>query len=128
MSEGEVIYFLDRFHPLLVIFPLIFLVLQDLIGLNKCVRLVRLVLHLKGVLLSHLRPLKLKQVLLVFPLLELFVQVSVLLFMDLIDDPAKQIIVVGAIELDLLSEAVSHFTVNKAGKERVGDSIWVHNL
>ena len=127
VSEREVINLFNSFHLQFVVLPLILLILQDLVGLDKGVRLVRLILHLEVALFRHLSPLVLKQVLLVFPFLKFLVQVAVLLLVDLVNDLAEQVVVVGSVELDLLGETVTHFSVDEALEERVGDSVLIYN-
>ena len=79
----------------------------------------RLILGLIVELLLHELSLHVEQALLIFALLDLFEQLTVALLVDLVDDLPKHIVVVAAVEVDTLAEAVTHFAVNKCWHEGV---------
>lgn len=94
MSEWEEADPFESLQPLLVIFPLVFLVFEDLVGLNEGVCLVCLVRDFEVALLGHLGTLVLEQILLIFPLCEFLVELTVFLLVNLVNDLAKEVVVV----------------------------------
>ena len=98
MCEWEEIKTLDLLHLVLVVLSLALLVKQDLIGSDKSICLVRLILKLILALFVHLLTLVLKQVLLVFAALDFVKELFVALLMDLIDNLSKKVIVVRSVK------------------------------
>ena len=86
MGEWEVIDSLDRLQLDVVAVTLMFLILQNLVGRDKGVCLVHLVLLLVISLLVHLLTLVVEKVLFIVSLLELAVQLTVFLLVDLVND------------------------------------------
>ena len=115
VREGEVIDSFDGLHADLVPLPLGLLVLEDLVCLDKGVDLVCLVFLFELALLVHLLPLVFEQALLIFPILDLVKQLSVLLLMDLINDFAEEVIVVRMVENYTLGEALILLSVHVTG-------------
>ena len=60
-----------------------------------------------------------KQALLVFAFLYLLEQLFVALFMDLVNDLTKHILIIRSVKVDTLGEPVSHLAVDKAGHKRI---------
>ena len=123
MSEWEVIDSLDRLQLDVIAESLMFLILQNLVGRDKGVCLVHLVLLLVSPLLVHLLTLVVEKVLLVVSLLELAVQLTVLLLVDLVNDLAKKVVVVRSVEVHLFVETVSHFAVDETLQVGVRDVV-----
>lgn len=120
MCEWEVIDSLNSLHSLLIALSLTLLVLQDLVGLDERVDFVNLVILLKLSLFLHLLALELQQTLLVRSIPNLISQLPVSLFVNLVDNLAEKVIVVGAIKDDLLIEAGTSFAIDEPRHERIG--------
>lgn len=108
MREREVVYAFYLFHLLLGALSLFLLVLQNLVGHDKRIGLVRLVLHLKEHFFTHHISLVFQQTLLVLAFSDLLKQLSVPLLVDLVDNLAQKVVVVGPIEMHSLREPVAH--------------------
>ena len=119
VREGKVIDSFDGLHADFVALPLRLFVLEDLVRLDECVGLVRLVFLLEMAFLVHLLPLVFEQALLILPTLDLVKQLSVLLLMDLINDFAEEVIVVRMVENYTLGEALVPLSVHATGEEGV---------
>ena len=119
MSEREVAHSLNRLETLFIFFSLLFFVLENLVSHDESVGFVSLVLSLIHKLFLHELFLHIKQALLVFTLLDLVKQLSVTLFVNLVNDLAKHVIIVASIEVYSLAKAVTHFAINEGWHERV---------
>ena len=119
MSKRKVADSLDRFETLFIFFSLLFFVFENLVSHDESVGFVSLVLCLILKFLSHKLFLHVKQSLLVFTLLDLVKQLSVTLFVNLVNDLAKHVIIVASIEVYSLAKAVTHFAINEGWHERV---------
>ena len=119
MSKRKVADSLDRFETLFIFFSLLFFVLENLVSHDESVGFVSLVLCLILKFLSHKLFLHVKQSLLVFTLLDLVKQLSVTLFVNLVNDLTKHVVVVASIEVYSLAKAVTHFAINEGWHERV---------
>ena len=114
VCEWEEIKTLDLLHLVLVVLSLALLVKQDLIGSDKSICLVRLILKLILALFVHLLTLVLKQVLLVFAALDFVKELFVALLMDLIDNLSKKVIVVRSVKNNALCKTSTSLTVAEA--------------
>ena len=114
MCEWEEIKTLDLLHLVLVVLSLALLVKQDLIGSDKSICLVRLILKLILALFVHLLTLVLKQVLLVFAALDFVEELFVALLMDLIDNLSKKVIVVRSVKNNALCKTSTSLAVAEA--------------
>ena len=119
VSEREVTDSFNRLHAQIIVRSFTLLVFQDLVGLDKRIDLVSLILLLVCPLFVHLLALKLQQALLIGAILDLIDELSVSFLMDLVNDLTQEVIVVRPVEDDSFIEAVVHFTVNEACHERV---------
>ena len=119
MSKRKVADSLDRFETLFIFFSLLFFVFENLVSHDESVGFVSLVLCLIHKLFLHELFLHIKQALLVFTLLDLVKQLSVTLFVNLVNDLAKHVIIVASIEVYSLAKAVTHFAINEGWHERV---------
>ena len=119
MSKREVADSLNRLKTLFIFLSLLFFVFENLVSHNESVGFVSLVLCLILKFLSHKLFLHVKQSLLVFTLLDLVKQLSVTLFVNLVNDLAKHVIIVASIEVYSLAKAVTHFAINEGWHERV---------
>ena len=102
MSEREIIDSLDLLQFELIFMPLSLLILEDLIGHDKGVGLVCPIFSLINQLLAHQLTLVFKQALLVFTFLYLLKQLFVALFMDLVNDLTKHILIIRSVKVDAL--------------------------
>ena len=114
MCEWEEVKALDLLHLVLVVLSLALLVKQDLIGSDKSICLVRLILKLILALFVHLLTLVLKQVLLVFAALDFVKELFVALLMDLIDNLSKKVIVVRSVKNYSFGETSTSLAVAEA--------------
>ena len=114
MCEWEEVKALNLLHLVLVVLSLALLVKQDLIGSDKSICLVRLILKLILALFVHLLTLVLKQVLLVFAALDFVKELFVALLMDLIDNLSKKVIVVRSVKNNALCKTSTSLTVAEA--------------
>ena len=119
MSKREVADSLNRLKTLFIFLSLLFFVFENLVSHDESVGFVSLVLCLILKFLSHKLFLHVKQSLLVFTLLDLVKQLSVTLFVNLVNDLAKHVIIVASIEVYSLAKAVTHFAINEGWHERV---------
>ena len=94
MSEREVVEALDLLQLLLIIFALFIFVLQNLIGHDESISFVSLIFRFIMKLLTHQLALQLEKPLLILTLLDLFKQLSVALFMNLIDYLPEHVFVI----------------------------------
>ena len=120
VREWEVVEPLDGLHFYLIRLSLILLILQNLVGLDKSIRLVDLVFVLIVALIVHLLALILQKSLLILSLFDLFDEFTVLFLVNLINDLAQKIIVVAPIKSDALGEPTAHPSVDESLQERVG--------
>lgn len=119
MSKREVADSLNRLETLFIFFSLLFFVLENLVCHDESVGFVSLVLCLIHEFLSHELFLHVKQALLVFTLLDFVKQLSVTLFVNLVNYLAKHVVIVASIEVYSLAKAVTHFAINEGWHKRV---------
>ena len=86
MSEWEVVQFLHLFNDFLIDIPIIFLVLENGIGLNECQSLIIFINRFILLLLQNHISLKSKLSLLIILLDDSLISLSLLLFVDLVYD------------------------------------------
>ena len=118
MGEREVG---DLFAGLQIGFEVLLLrlfVLEQLVGHDKGVDFVSLVILLKLPLLLHERALELKMLLLILSFTDLLVQVSIALFMYLVNESPKQVFLLH-LEDNAFVEPVAHASVDEVRHERV---------
>ena len=119
MREREVAYTLDGLEALFIFFSLFLFVLENLVSHDESIGLVRLVLCFVLELLPHELFLHVEQTLLVFTLFDLVEQLAVTLFVNLVDDLAKHVVIVASVKVHALAESVTHLAVNEGRHERI---------
>jgi hypothetical protein len=133
VRKREKVKSFNSLHSNFVVLAFIFFILQDLVGLNKCVCLVHFIFCLVSFFFKHLLTLIFKKVLLFISFLELFKHLSVPFFVYLIDDLPEKVVVIRSIKMYFFVEAVSSFTIDKSLQKRVRQTIsrhyhWLGNL
>ena len=126
VRKREKVKSFNSLHSNFVVLAFIFFILQDLVGLNKCVCLVHFILCLVSFFFKHLLTLIFKKVLLFISFLELFKHLSVPFFVYLIDDLPEKVVVIRSIKMYFFVEAVSSFTIDKSLQKRVRQTISRH--
>lgn len=98
VGEREVADSLDRFHLDFIVRPLLLFILEDLVGLDESIGLVGLVSPLILTFIVHLLSLVLQETLLFLTIGDLAQKLAVTFLVDLVNDLAKKVIIVGAVE------------------------------
>lgn len=108
MREREVVEAFNLFQLHFEALTLFLLILQNLVGHDERVGLVRLVFHLKEHLFPHHLPLEFQQTLLVLSIPNLFKKLAVPLLVDLVNNLAEKVVVVGSVEMHSLRKPIAH--------------------